>query len=126
MELYATKKQIIDFLREDAPEEGVSYLRMGCAADREWCLVMARYGKDEKMVKLASNCDDLQYDYEWDWERFVDQLTQEILGNETFLGGKESKAFLEFAAAAFINEFKSYERLQRRWQSEPGLYFYSR
>ena len=131
MELYATKKQIIDFLREDAPEIGVSCLKVGFACDDEWWLVMASYDGlmadgNKKVVKLARNVDDLQYDYDWDWECFVDQSTDSVMGNETFLDGKESKAFLEFVAAAFLNEFKSYERLQRRWQSEPSLYFWNK
>ena len=113
MELYATKKQIIRFLKERAPEEGVSLLKVGYALNRDWYLVMARYegSKKDKMVKLAYNSDDLQCDYEWDWGCFINPLTQDIMGNESFLTGKESKVFLEFVATAFIGELKAYERI---------------
>ena len=125
MELYATKKQIVRFLRERAPEEGVSLLKVGCAIGRDWYLVMARYdgSKKDKMVKLAYNSDDLQCDYEWDWSCFINPSTQEIMGNESFLTGKEGKAFLEFAAAAFISELKAYERIVGDYEgrAEAGL-----
>ena len=125
MELYATKKQIVRFLRERAPEEGVSLLKVGCAIGRDWYLVMARYdgSKKDKMVKLAYNSDDLQCDYEWDWSCFIDPSTQDIMGNESFLTGKEGKAFLEFVATAFISELKAYERLMGDYESraEAGL-----
>ncbi len=126
MELCATKKQIADFLREDAPETGVSCLKVGFACDEEWWLVMASYDGlmadgNRKAVKLARNVDDLQYDYDWDWECFVDPLSGEVMGNETFLDGSESKAFLSFVAAAFISDLKSYERLKRAYWKEFAL-----
>lgn len=126
MELYATKKQISDFLEEEAPENGVIILNVGYAAGDDWWLVMTSDknfsgGARNKVVKLARNVDDLQYDYYWDWECYVDPSTEAVMGNETILDGKESRSSINLIARAFLDEIKSYEKLERAWKKSIGL-----
>ena len=91
--LETTQEELAGFLRaESAPSrwkdwpDGCCYMRVGTADGIPWCVVMALSGeageKPEVRAKLARNVDDLQCDYDWDWEMPVNEDTSEVLDSD--------------------------------------------
>ncbi len=110
MQLYTTKEQIIRFLKEEVSENEICSLRMGSAVGQEWWLVSKWDAENGmKKVKLAYNDDDLQCDYDADWECFIDPISGDVMGSEASLNGNEGDVFLGMVATMFIKEMKIYD-----------------
>ena len=68
------KEDLSKFIKEaikEGPFDGCMYVDLDCA-DRdshELYLVFACDGEGNALCKVAYNCDDLQCDYDWDWDK---------------------------------------------------------
>lgn len=109
--LAITRAELADFLREASadPGEGCAFTLIGTAFGMDWYAVVARDAEGEVRAKLARNCDDLQCDYDWDWEMPVNEATSEVLDSDIPVtpGSADSDAAWLMGGFAGIPDFMS-------------------